>query len=147
MGLSEKFGKLTAEQQQQIREIKDAAALDALLAAEGIVLSAQEHAEALTFFETGKQPLDDDDLDAVAGGADKDYKAMAYAEGRTIPVTVGLWPNMCSCFVEQVWARTVTKVRQSNMTAFTYHDCKCYRCGHQVPTYKVSEGKRQGGQL
>ena len=148
MSLSEKFANLTAEKQQQVREIKDAAGLDAFLASDQIMLDEAERAAALLYFETGKQPLDDEDLDISAGGQDKDkdYKAMAFADGRKEPIGIGMNQpqnqTFCSCFVEEAWARTVKKrtfpVYKGTGTEHTYQDCKCYRCGHQEPTYRIS---------
>ena len=146
---TEKFANLTAEQQQQIREIKDAAGLDAFLASEKIVLDESDKAAVLSYFETGKQPLDDDDLDVVAGGEDKEqaYKAKALADGRTVPISVHITAlgtpfgqNFCSCFVEQAWARSVTRVRtalkRGELVEDIYHDCKCYRCDHYQAVHR-----------
>ena len=149
MNFAEKFTNLTAEQRQQIQGIKDIAGLDVFLSSEKIALDEAERAEALSYFETGKQPLDDDDLDVVAGGEDKEqaYKAKALADGRTVPISVHITAlgtpfgqNFCSCFVEQAWARSVTRVRtalkRGELVEDIYHDCKCYRCGHHQAVHR-----------
>ena len=146
MNLAEKFANLSVEQQKQMREIKNVAGLDAFLVAEGITLSAEAHAEVLAFFNTGIKPLNDDDLDAVAGGQDKDYKAKAYADGRTVPIEYRLntadlpfFQRFCSCFIEEAWAARRGKTTREGITGhhIMYYDCKCYRCGHSQATYKA----------
>ena len=145
MELTEKFASLTVEQRQQICEIKNAAGLNAFLTAEGIALSAEEHAEAFAFFNTGISSLNDDDLDVAAGGQDKDknYKAMALADGRTIPIKANLYVSIpydhrfCSCFIEEAWAARRGKFDKGELNNSFYYDCKCYRCGHYKREYEL----------
>ena len=99
MELLKKFSGLTAGQQEQVRNITDAAGLDTFLTSEKITLDEAERAEVLSYIGTGKQPLDDDDLDAVAGGqdTDKNYRAMAYANGRKEPIGISLNHSTQQC--------------------------------------------------
>ena len=152
MKLTEKFANLNAEQLQQIREIKDAEGLYAFLGEQNIELDEAERAAVLSYIETGKQPLDDDELDAVAGGQDKDknYRAMAYADGRNVPlkptkIVLPSAQHFCSCFIDEAWARTVAEqhayVLDWPSVNYTYFDCKCYRCGHEESRYVMSVTK------
>ncbi len=87
----------------------------------------------------GIEPMDDDMLDAVAGGmADgggtpEQAEAKAKADGRLIPFNKkdSTPANVvCSCPIEYKWARsdTVLSVRFPEPQK-GYSDIKCYRCG------------------
>jgi len=68
MNITEKFSTLTQEQRELFNTVSDGAGLDTFLSQSGIELTAEEKAAALEFVASGLLPLDDDELDAVAGG-------------------------------------------------------------------------------
>ena len=68
MNITEKFSTLTREQRELFNTVSDGAGLDTFLSKSGIELTPEEKAAALEFIASGLLPLDDDELDAVAGG-------------------------------------------------------------------------------
>lgn len=72
MTLIEKFSSLTPEQKKQFATVKDVAGLDAFISECKVELNEEEKTLAAKYFQTGKQYLDDCDLDTAAGGAAKD---------------------------------------------------------------------------
>ena len=87
MTLIQKFATLTTEQKEQFTAVKDEAALEAFASKHGIDLSDELKADAAEYFRTGVLPLDDDELDNVAGGGcgsdppDVQWKKKAEAKG------------------------------------------------------------------
>ena len=68
MNITEKFSTLTQEQRELFNTVKDGAGLEAFLGQSGMMLTPEEKTAALEFVASGLLPLDDDELDAVAGG-------------------------------------------------------------------------------
>ena len=68
MTLKQKYEQLTAEQREKFAAVKTAEQLEAFLAETGAELTAEEKQQVLAYADTGAMPLDDGDLDAVAGG-------------------------------------------------------------------------------
>ena len=68
MNIIEKFSNLTQKQRELFNTVSDGAGLDTFLSQSGIELTAEEKTAALEFVASGLLPLDDDELDAVAGG-------------------------------------------------------------------------------
>jgi hypothetical protein len=68
MTLTERFASLTPKHREQFAAVKDEAALDAFAAEHGVELTAEDKTSVLEYFQSGVIPLDDDDLEAVAGG-------------------------------------------------------------------------------
>ena len=138
-----KMNKLTTEQLTEMKSLKSIDELEAFLIKENITLTDEEMAKASQYFESGKHELGDDELDLVAGGDGKgdEYKAQAYADGRTFPV--GVYYGFCSCFIEQVWARESVlessySPLHSNKIQKSYAaiDVKCYACGKHVDVFR-----------
>ncbi len=81
---------------------------------------------------SGIEPLDDDELDAAAGGffgtpptmSPQEARAKAASEGRelSVPAQPGV---KCDCFPGYYYAQSVGK--QNNRTV--YNNVKCYICG------------------
>lgn len=142
MTLMEKFATLTPEQREKFAEVKDAAALDAFVSEQGIDLTDEEKTQTLEYIKTGVLPLDDDELDAAAGGlwGYMDFSSFGHgdpmAEGRSDPV--GVHPCGCEWQFDIRWPsgyvyadylkRTPTK---PGVAIATYYDVKCYKCGRQ----------------
>ena len=137
---------LTNEQLTEIKNLKSIDELKAFLTKENITLTDNETAKASSYLASGKSELADDELEMVAGGGDKEdeYKAQAYSDGRTHPLSIPLnivQSEFCSCFIEQVWAREfiLNKVpkngKEKSYEEHRYYDCKCYRCGHMESVY------------
>jgi len=137
MTLTQKFANLSPEQREQFAAVKDGAALDTFLAEHGITLTDDERQSALEYFQSGILPLDDDDLDAVAGGASKEDSAnQAANDGRTYNMPSAIMSQIngyCACNHSHKWARTRTYKGQSSGTnasfIYDYSDIKCYNCG------------------
>ena len=68
MNITEKFSNLTREQREFFNTVRDGAGLEAFLGKSDIELTSEEKVAALEFIASGLLPLDDDELDAVAGG-------------------------------------------------------------------------------
>ncbi len=83
----------------------------------------------------GVEPLDDDILDAVAGGAasgmtPEQAKAQAAADGRPDKLDIGAM--LCSCDNKYKFCKRVpVSIRLGNkiMRSYEYRDQKCYMCG------------------
>ena len=150
------MNQLTNKQLTELKTLKSIDELKSFLNKENITLTDEEMVKASKYFESDKSELTDDELDIVAGGDDKgdEYKAKAFADGRTVAVynyaTKDYLPafsleGFCSCYIEQAWAREVTSVYFSgakNLKAsrtYTFYDCKCYRCGHSEAMYVSKE--------
>ena len=68
MTLMEKFATLAPEQQEQFKLIKNVEQLDAFLADNKLELPEEDRKQLLEYFETGKLPLADEELENAAGG-------------------------------------------------------------------------------
>ncbi len=90
-------------------------------------------------YKNGMEPLNDEQLESVAGGVSVDdfhviqAEIMAKADGRLIPFDkkdAAAALQVCSCDPEYKWARsdTVFSVRFPKPQK-GYADIKCYRCG------------------
>lgn len=91
--------------------------------------------------ENNVLPLDDDELEAVAGGGAKaDAEAAAIADGRTYRLRAGISPNgMCRCNNKFKWARTYDVSWEANgVPRNTWGDIKCYKCGQTYSGASVS---------
>ncbi len=90
--------------------------------------------------QNGIEPINDNELEAVAGGAAKNItpqqaEAQAKADGRLIPFKSkdsAAAYQICGCDIEYKWARsdTVLSVRFSEPQK-GYSDIKCYCCGRK----------------
>ncbi|MCL2078571.1 MAG: hypothetical protein FWH17_01865 [Oscillospiraceae bacterium] len=146
MTLTERFAALTPEQQETFSTVTDSAGLDAFLAETGLKLTADEKAQVTEVITTGKQPLSDDDLSAVAGGQDPVlvgvWKKQAESEGRGTHVGISHkggfyywhWVDATcrSCNVEgSLFSATKSESRPytNDSLAQDFYDVKCYACG------------------
>ena len=148
MTITEKFATLTTEQQEKFNALKDGAGLDAFLSDTGLELTEEEKAQVLEFIETGKLPIDDDELDAVAGGVDSSvisaWRRIAESEGRGAHIGCGntglfgtTWRN-ANCpkcdGPESLFGSHITNTLDSRGKAYEFeYDCtnvKCYVCGY-----------------
>jgi hypothetical protein len=68
MNLQEKFAALPPEIQEKFLAVKDEAGLDALLKEAEIELSVEEKEQVLALYVAGAAPLQDYELENVAGG-------------------------------------------------------------------------------
>ena len=68
MNITEKFSALTKEQHELFNAVRDGQGLETFLSKTAIELTPEEKNAALEFIASGLLPLDDDELDAVAGG-------------------------------------------------------------------------------
>jgi hypothetical protein len=68
MNLQEKFAALPPELQEKFFAVKDAAGLDAYLAEAGVELTAEEKSHVFALYVEGTAPLQDLELENVAGG-------------------------------------------------------------------------------
>jgi len=144
MNLTERFATLTPEQREKFYTIKDSAGLDAFLTETGLELTADEKEQVTEFITSGKQPLSDDELNAVAGGQDPNlvafWKRQAESEGRGTHVgmsVAGLF-NIYSwrdarcpiCKVEgSVFSASKGEVTSSSSILYQdFYDVKCYAC-------------------
>lgn len=126
MTLIQKFANLTPRQREKFAAIKDGAELDAFVSETNIDLTEEEKTQAGEYLKKGMLPLDDDDLDTVAGGATKDVSpGLAAADGRNYNLPSG--NNLCVCHHENKWARSVGTKTLNGQTK--YSDIKCYKCG------------------
>ena len=143
MTLAQKFEKFSPEEQERLFAIQNAAELDTFLAETGQELSGDDKAKVLEYIGTGVAPLDDDDLEAIAGGQSKEDSEMrAKADGRIVnlPAAGGHCGN--SCHHKHKWARRASIAIGS--TVYDYYDVKCYKCGvwkakHSSPFKNPSE--------
>ena len=144
MTLQEKFASLTTEQHRKFSAIEDGAGLDTFLTETGLELTADEKEQVTEFITSGKQPLSDDDLDAVAGGNNQVHQYMkkqAQDEGRTH--VVGVYhalnysffdgPNKWYAFTCGVCGCPDTTFSEAHFNTRDYWEgfstCKCYMCG------------------
>ena len=128
MTLAEKFKGFNPEQQEKLLAIETAEELDAFLAETDIVFSGEEKSMIIEYINTGVAPLNDDDLEAVAGGQSKEDSEMrARADGRKINLPAGGGHCGNSCHHKHKWAVKVTYTKGSDY--WDYHDVKCYKCG------------------
>lgn len=145
MTLMEKFANLTPKQKEEFAVITNAAELDAFASEHGIDLTDEEKAQAAEYFEKGRLPLSDDDLDLVAGGAAKDESpALAAADGRTHNLPA--FSLLCACHHKNKWARSTNMYvktmwipdakQYQNIICTAYMDIKCYKCGQQWEKYE-----------
>ena len=159
MTLHEKFQALTPEQREKFNTVKDSAGLDAFLTETGLELTADEKEQVTEFITTGKQPLSDDDLNAVAGGADPRiiaaWRGVAEGEGR--PTHVGMkntnfmWRN-ANCpkcnGIESLFCSSMTATGYFRETIISSrypsnYDCvdtKCYICDYHFGTCELIAG-------
>ena len=140
--------EITQKQIEELKKIQNIEDLVAKLDDFGIKLTEKELKDANRYFETGKMELEDEELEIVAGGADKpDYEKMARADGRTIAIDNRT--GFCDCFIEQVWARkyvgteTITEKGRTT-TVIMHEDVKCYSCGRTLALFKNFYGETLG---
>ncbi len=96
----------------------------------------------LECIKNGVLPIEDDDMDAVAGGMTKkkkeEVKALAAADGRNYRLPV--LNLLCMCNNDYKWARTKYKSTAVGYEdSDVYRDIKCYNCG------KTWDAHSQGG--
>jgi len=90
--------------------------------------------------QTGAVKLDDDELEAVAGGISatdmRMYKKQAEADGRKARLRAldCRLHGLCDCAYGTKWAR------ESDRGGFRYFDIKCYKCGETWASWH-SHGK------
>ncbi|MCL2080046.1 MAG: hypothetical protein FWH17_09485 [Oscillospiraceae bacterium] len=137
MTLAQKFEEFNPEQKEQLLAVKSEAELDAFLAKTGKELSPEEKAEALEYIATGVAPLEDDDLEAVAGGKSGDdeqpppeqttemSKQQAFADGRRVKIICN---SNCilkqGCQAGHVWCESFSTAGGAH-----FWNAKCYKCG------------------
>ena len=87
----------------------------------------------------GLEAINDDELEAVAGGfySKDEFKIQAKADGR--PIRATYQPKAC-CGIPYVFAREQQK---QNGTTY-YHDVKCYKCGTRKTCYPPDGGTTSG---
>ena len=68
MTLREKYMKLTDEQKEKLKDVKDEAGLDSFLSEMNATLSDEERQAVIEYLKTGSLPLTIDVLEDVAGG-------------------------------------------------------------------------------
>jgi len=94
MNLTERFATLTPEQREKFYTINDSAGLDAFLAETGLELTSDEKEQVTEFITSGKLPLSDDEINAVAGGQDPNlvavWRRQAESEGRGTHIGIGM---------------------------------------------------------
>jgi len=147
MTITEKFATLTTEQQEKFNALKDGAGLDAFLSDTGLELTEEEKAQVLEFIETGKLPIDDDELDAAAGGVDSSvisaWRRIAESEGRGAHIGCGdtglfrtTWRN-ANCpkcdGPESLFGSSIVKHTVYGLVVEGSYFCtnvKCYVCGY-----------------
>ncbi len=93
-------------------------------------------------YKNGIKPLEDDQLESVAGGVSADdlllkqAEMMARADGRKIGLADDhLASSFCSCRHLYKWARSDRAIDNELRPTRGYTDIKCYKCGR---TYKGS---------
>jgi len=128
MTLMEKFASLTPEQREKFDEVNDEATLVAFAVENNIELTDEDKKKALTYVENGVVPMSDNDLEAVAGGANKDNSPNRAAEdGRLIPLPV--MTGLCRCHHKNKWARSKETLKgELGLTNYRFIDIKCYKC-------------------
>ena len=126
MTLMQKFETFSPEQKEKLLALQSADQLDAFLAETKSEMSAEEKAQVLEYITSGIVPLDDDDMEAVAGGVQtkKNSEQQAEDDGRIYNVPPG--DDLCTCNYRHKWAREVVK---TNLTECNCSDVKCYKCG------------------
>jgi hypothetical protein len=68
MTITEKFATLTPEQREKFNAVKDGAGLDVFISETSVEITDEEKLQILSYIESGKLPLADEELDNVAGG-------------------------------------------------------------------------------
>lgn len=78
-------------------------------------------------------PLEDDDLDAVAGGITGEkaeaVENAARADGRNVMLPIGNFTKLCMHNHKYKWARRKGKSASMQYPGYYYYDIKCYKCG------------------
>ncbi len=133
---NENFQNLTPEQVKEIAAIKNIADLESFAVKHGIELSASDREAASEFIQSGLQPLDDDELDAAAGGGfsddnrffnltekDAEIAKQARSDGR--PYRLNAYAVNCSCNAKYKYYRK----NEYYLLVRAYSDVKCYKCG------------------
>jgi len=151
MTITEKFATLTTEQQEKFNALKDGAGLDAFLSDTGLELTEEEKAQALEFIESGKLPLTDEEVNAVAGGNSayvSSWRKIAEGEGRPKHVGASGWSSIIAYHngmkppntwynancpkcggQESLFARDMGEMGSLNHVIWCI-DVKCYVCGY-----------------
>lgn len=144
----DKFSDLTSDQQEQLAAVKDETQLAAFVSKHGIALSDQEKQDTLEYIKTGVLPLDDDELDAAAGGSDRWSSASSYAEAKERAEADGRVYGMptasftCACNHQYKYAKSKI-LRTSAYDGdgyYAYGDIKCYKCGKGWSKKNLSRG-------
>ncbi len=136
MNLSEKFASLTKEDKERLGAVEDMPELEAFLSEHGIELTGDQKAALLEGIRSGVKPIEDDELNAVAGGGriiitdaeEKIVKQLAARDGRTINMPWGeaLYINatICICNHKYKWGREIVPADYGKYLT----DIKCYNC-------------------
>jgi len=145
MSLIKKYQSLTPTQQTSFIAVKNMDELEALLTSQKLVMTDAEKESFMEYIQSGKLPLDDDDMEQVAGGAGKQeehiMRGKAYEDGRTIPVaSSNRTPNIC-CTDPRGNNRIPTlyaaRYGENNPDYFSYIDVKCYKCNKLYPEWRL----------
>ena len=128
MALMKKIMELNAEQREKFFAVKDAAGFDLLLVESGIELTEDEKADVREYFETGRLPLSDEELENAAGGRGKGTDAAQAPDAWKIHV-----PTACKvCGMDGVYCQD----RWGNIYPYelVFYDAICFKCNAQWET-------------
>jgi len=134
MTLTQKFAELTPEHLEQFNTVKDAAGLEAFAAQHGIEFTEEEKAKLAQYLQDGLLPIDDDDLDAAAGGWHDiilcSHPYWVHAEGFS-------WVECEYCHRTQVKSLKPRLLPGNRLCGF--EDCKCFACSSNWKTIVICE--------
>ncbi len=130
------FQSLSSEQMREIASIKSLSGLESFASKHGLELSDDMREAATEFIQSGLQPLDDDELDAAAGGGfsddnmffnltEKDAEVAKQARRDGRPYRLNAYAVNCSCNAKYKYYRK----NEYYLLVRAYSDVKCYKCG------------------